>query len=54
MPPDTVVQMLEGGLNRTLFDTHDQLNQQRRQQAVFYGYREPIPYPDFFPTYKRR
>lgn len=54
MPPDTIINMLEDGrVLRTLFETHDQLNQDKKQQLVFYGYREPTPFPNFFPTYRK-
>jgi hypothetical protein len=54
MPPDSVVKMLQDGrLFRTLFESHDQLNQERKDKAVFFGYREAAPFPNFYPTYKR-
>lgn len=54
MPPESATHMLsDGRLLRTLFETHDQLNQDKRNQLVFFGYREPIPYPNFYPTYKK-
>ena len=54
MPPDTVVKMLQDGrLFRTLFESHDQLNQERKDKAVFFGYREAAPFPNFYPTYKK-
>lgn len=54
MPPETVVKMLQDGrLFRTLFDTHDQLNQEKKDKNVFFGYREAAPFPNFYPTYKK-
>lgn len=54
MPSDTVMNMLsDPRLIRTLFDTHDQLNYEKKQSNIFYGYREPIPFPNFYPTYKK-
>jgi len=54
MPVESVVKMLEDKrLCRTLFESHDQLLQERRSQAVFYGFREPVPFPNFYPTYKK-
>jgi hypothetical protein len=54
MPADTVVKMLEDGrVLRTLFETHDQLNQDKKHHLVFYGYREPTPFPNFYPTYRK-
>lgn len=54
MPADTIITMLEDGrLFRTLFDTHDQLNQDKRAQNIFCGFREPVPFPNFYPTYKK-
>jgi hypothetical protein len=54
MPPESATHMLsDGRLLRTLFETHDQLNQDKRNQLVFFGYREPIPFPNFYPTYKK-
>lgn len=54
MPVDTAVKLMEDGrLFRTLFETHDQLNQDKRNQLVFFGFREPTPFPNFYPTYKK-
>eukprot|EP01038_Epipyxis_sp_PR26KG_P016185 gene16185-22010_t len=54
MPVETALKMLEDGrLCRTLFDAHDHLIQEKKAQLVFYGYREPTPFPNFFPTYKK-
>jgi hypothetical protein len=54
MPPESATHMLsDGRLLRTLFETHDQLNRDKRNQLVFFGYREPIPFPNFYPTYKK-
>lgn len=54
MPPETVVKMLQDGrLFRTLFETHDQLNQEKKDKNVFFGYREAAPFPNFYPTYKK-
>jgi hypothetical protein len=53
MPAEEVVVLLQNGENRTLFEHHDQLNQERRGGHVFYQFDEPIPCPDFFPTYKK-
>ncbi|KAJ1399047.1 hypothetical protein B484DRAFT_251482 [Ochromonadaceae sp. CCMP2298] len=54
MPPDTVCEMLQDGrLVRTLFDTHDQLNQEKRKKNILFGFREAVPFPNFYPTYKK-
>jgi hypothetical protein len=53
MPADTTLKMLEDGLARTLFESHDELNKEKKSQQLFYKYREPCPYPNFFPTYKK-
>lgn len=54
MPSETVVKMLQDGrLFRTLFETHDQLNQEKKEKNVFFGYREASPFPNFYPTYKK-
>lgn len=53
MPGDMAIKMLEDNLNRSLFESHDQLNKEKKAQLVFYGYREPTPYPDFYPTFKK-
>ena len=54
MPAETVVKMMQDGrLYRTLYDSHDQLNRERRDKLVFFGFREPTPFPNFFPTYKK-
>ena len=53
LPADLAVQMLRDGQNRKLFDTYDQLNREKRAQEIFYGFREPEPFPTFFPTYKK-
>merc|ERR1719253_1197233 len=52
MKPESVLSRLERGEARKLFDEHDGLNIARRSQDVFYRFREPEPFPDFFPTYK--
>jgi hypothetical protein len=53
LPADTAVQMLEDNLQKSLFDSHDQLRSDRRNQIVFHGYREAVPYPNFYPSYKK-
>lgn len=54
MPVDSAVKMLEDKrLCRTLFESHDQLLQERRSHFVFFGFREPVPFPNFFPTFKK-
>lgn len=54
MPPESALTMLQDGrLLRTLFDSHDELNHDKKQQLVFYGYRESTPFPNFYPTYKK-
>jgi hypothetical protein len=54
MPVDTATKLLEDGrLFRTLFETHDQLNQEKKNQLVFFGFREPTPFPNFYPSYKK-
>eukprot|EP00602_Paraphysomonas_sp_CaronLab_P005504 CAMPEP_0185022322 /NCGR_PEP_ID=MMETSP1103-20130426/5032_1 /TAXON_ID=36769 /ORGANISM="Paraphysomonas bandaiensis, Strain Caron Lab Isolate" /LENGTH=906 /DNA_ID=CAMNT_0027554333 /DNA_START=389 /DNA_END=3109 /DNA_ORIENTATION=+ len=53
LPSTTALRLLEERQNRKLFETHDQLNQEKRAQEVFYGFREPEPFPNFFPTYKK-
>lgn len=54
MPPETATTMLQDGrLLRTLFESHDQLNQEKRSQHVFFQCREPTPFPNFYPTYKK-
>lgn len=53
MPAEVAVKMLEDGLAATLLDVHDQLNQEKRAQLCFFGFREPGAFPDFFPTYKK-
>jgi hypothetical protein len=53
MPADRVAAMLSNGLNGKLFDDHDQLNQERRTHEVFSNFREPLPHPEFYPTYKK-
>lgn len=54
MPAETAVKMLEDvRLNRTLFDSHDHLNQEKNSRMVFFGFREPTPFPNFFPTCKK-
>ncbi len=54
MPVETATKLLEDGrLFRTLFESHDQLNQEKRNQLVFFGFREPTPFPNFFPSYKK-
>lgn len=53
LPAETALQMLEDNFQRTLFEVHDHLRQERKSQMVFYGYREPIPFPNFYPTYKK-
>jgi hypothetical protein len=53
MPADTTLKMLEDGLARTLFESHDELNKERKAQQLLYKYREPCPYPNFYPTYKK-
>jgi hypothetical protein len=54
MPLETVTSMLEDPrCIRTLFETHDQLNQEKKLHNIFYGYREPVPFPNFYPTYKK-
>lgn len=54
LPCETAVKMLEDNLNRTLFESHDQLNQEKKVQNVFFGYRESIPFPNFFPTSRKK
>lgn len=54
MPVESAVKMLEDKrLCRTLYETHDQLLQDKRAQLIFYGFREPVPFPNFYPTYKK-
>jgi len=54
MPTEMVLNMLQDGrLNRTLFDTHDALNREKREKQILYGFREAAPFPDFYPTYKK-
>ena len=54
MPIDSAVKMLEDKrLCRTLYETHDQLLQDKRAHLIFYGFREPVPFPNFYPTYKK-
>lgn len=53
MAAERVASMLRSGLNGQLFDDHDQLNQERRAHEVFSLFREPLPHPEFYPTYKK-
>jgi hypothetical protein len=53
IPEESSCQMLEDNLSLTLFDKHDELNQEKRNKFIFYGFREPTPAPDFFPSYKK-
>lgn len=53
LPADIALKMLKDHLNITLYDTHDQLNQEKRSHHVFFGYREANPFPNFYPTYKK-
>lgn len=53
LPSDIALKMLKDHLNITLYDTHDQLNQEKRSHHVFFGYREANPFPNFYPTYKK-
>jgi len=50
---EKVVKKLQEGENRELFDRHDQLNHERKSGYVFYGFDEPMPLDDFYPTYKK-
>ena len=50
---DSVVRMIERGELRSLWDSHDQLGQEMRKGLVFADFGEPVPMPDFFPTYKK-
>lgn len=54
LPVETAVTMLEDGrLHKALFDTHDELNRDKKQQLIFFNFREASPYPNFFPTYRK-
>lgn len=54
MPVESAVKMLEDKrLCRTLYESHDELLRERKAQNVFYGFREPVPFPNFYPTYKK-
>ena len=53
MPAERCAAMLRAGQNGTLFQDHDQLNQERRHGEVFANFREPVPHPEFYPTYKK-
>ena len=53
MPAERCAAMLRAGQNGTLFQDHDQLNQERRQGEVFANFREAVPHPEFYPTYKK-
>lgn len=54
LPIDTAVKMLEDGrIMRSLFETHDELNRDKKQQIIFFNYREASPYPNFYPTYRK-
>eukprot|EP00981_Chlorochromonas_danica_P001922 scaffold398_cov177-Ochromonas_danica.AAC.21 len=54
LPVETAVTMLEDGrLHKTLFETHDELNRDKKQQLIFFNFREASPYPNFFPTYRK-
>lgn len=50
---EEVIEALKRGENGSLFDNHDQLNQERRHEEVFVGFHEAKPLPDFYPTYKK-
>lgn len=52
MRPEAVLQAIEAGESRRLFDEHDGLNRARAADEVFSGYCEASPFPDFMPTYK--
>lgn len=53
LPIDTAIKMLEDNSNTSLFQLHDQLQHDKRNQLIFYGFREPTPFPNFYPTYKK-
>lgn len=53
IPEESSYQMLEDNLSLTLFNKHDELNQEKRNKFIFYGFREPTPAPDFYPSYKK-
>ena len=50
---DTILGLLREGRNRECFERHDQLRQEMRGGEAFHGFREPVPLPDFVPTYKK-
>jgi hypothetical protein len=45
--------MLRSGNNGQLFEDHDELRQEIRACEAFSPFSEPIPQPDFYPTYKK-
>lgn len=55
LDPDAAISLLDArhGCQFAL-DRHDQLKVERLAEEVFYGFLEPIPPPDFAPTYKKR
>lgn len=53
IPAENVIQMLESNQQRYLFENNDQVRQDRKNYILLYGYREPNPFPNFYPTYKK-
>jgi hypothetical protein len=54
MPCETALNMLsDPRCIRTLFESHDQLNQEKKLHNIFYGYREPVPFPNFYPSFRK-
>lgn len=55
LDPDAAIKLLDSRHGCQLaLDQHDQLKVERLAEEVFYGFLEPIPPPDFAPTYKKR
>jgi len=52
MPAEKACALLRSGNNGALFEDHDELTQERRAFEAFSPFSEPVPQPDFYPTYK--
>jgi len=53
MPAEKACALLRSGNNGALFEDHDELTQERRAFEAFSPFSEPVPQPDFYPTYKK-